>query len=120
ARLPPAARRGLFRQQHAPLLPGPSVPGHRARARRRGLGGRSRVAQPAVGAPDRGRAQRARVRRLSLLAATEAKEKAGYLPAFFSFFAWRFSFSDFSGFFFSCFFGRSWLFDTGRSSLDAT
>ena len=31
-------------------------------------------------------------------------KKAGYLPAFFSFFAARFSFSDFSGFFFSVFF----------------
>jgi hypothetical protein len=32
------------------------------------------------------------------------KEKPAYLPAFFSFFAARFSFSDFSGFFFSVFF----------------
>jgi hypothetical protein len=32
------------------------------------------------------------------------KKKAGYLPAFFSFLAARFSFSVFSGFFFSVFF----------------
>jgi hypothetical protein len=31
-------------------------------------------------------------------------KKAGYLPAFFSFLTARFSFSDFSGFFFSVFF----------------
>jgi hypothetical protein len=41
---------------------------------------------------------------VQFVGANPTMKKAGYLPGFFSFLAARFSFSDFSGFFYSVFF----------------